>query len=65
MFWAEMWKISEFLSENFHFFGGKIFRIFELVCFRNDIQQFLNILQVVKWNFKYKDTYEMELPYST
>ena len=29
MFWAEIWKISEFLSENFHFFGGKIFSIFE------------------------------------
>ena len=29
MFWAEIWKISEFLSENFHFFGGKIFNIFE------------------------------------
>ena len=25
MFWAEIWKISEFLSENFHFYGGKIF----------------------------------------
>ena len=25
IFWAEMWKISEFLFENFHFFGGKIF----------------------------------------
>ena len=29
MFWAEVWKISEFLSENFQFFGGKIFNIFE------------------------------------
>ena len=29
MFWAEIWKISEFLSENFLFFGGKIFNIFE------------------------------------
>ena len=29
MFWAEIWKISEFLSENFHFFGGEIFNIFE------------------------------------
>ena len=26
MFWAEIWKIFEFLSENFSFFGGKIFR---------------------------------------
>ena len=29
MFWAEMRKISEFLSENVHVFGGKIFTIFE------------------------------------
>ena len=29
MFWAELWKISEFLSENFQIFGGKIFNIFE------------------------------------
>ena len=30
MFWAEIWKISEFfLSENFQFFGGEIFYIFE------------------------------------
>ena len=27
MFWAEIWKISEFLSENFQFFGGEIFNI--------------------------------------
>ena len=29
MFWAEIWKISEFLSENLSFFGGKIFSVFE------------------------------------
>ena len=29
MFWAEIWKLSEFLSENVHFFVGKIFSIFE------------------------------------
>ena len=30
MFLAEIWNISEFLSENFHFFFcGKIFNIFE------------------------------------
>ena len=29
MFWVEKWKISEFLSENFQFFGGEIFNIFE------------------------------------
>ena len=27
MFWAEIWKISDFLSENF--FGGKMFNTFE------------------------------------
>ena len=35
MFRAEIWKISEFLTENFHCFGGKIFSIFEKACFRN------------------------------
>ena len=25
-----------FLSENFHFFGGKNFSIIEYVCFRNE-----------------------------
>ena len=29
IFWAEIWKVSEFLSENFQFFGGEIFNIFE------------------------------------
>ena len=29
MFWAEIWKISEILSKNSHFFGEKIFSIFE------------------------------------
>ena len=28
-------KYENFLSENFPFFGGKIFSIFELACFRN------------------------------
>ena len=36
MFWAEIWKISEFLYEIFPFFGCKIFNIFEQACFRND-----------------------------
>ena len=35
MFWVEIRKMSEFLSENFHFFGGKIFSIFEEACFHN------------------------------
>ena len=29
IFWAEIWKISEFLSENFQFFADEIFYIFE------------------------------------
>ena len=29
MFRAEIWKISEFLFEKFHFFGGEIFNILE------------------------------------
>ena len=29
MFWAEIWKISEFLSKNFQLFGGEHFNIFE------------------------------------
>ena len=29
MFWAEIWKISESLFENFHFFCGKLFSMFE------------------------------------
>ena len=37
MFWAEIWIISEFLYENFHFFGGKIFNIFEQACFPNAV----------------------------
>ena len=27
--------MSEFLSENFQFFDGEIFKIFEEACFRN------------------------------
>ena len=29
MFWAEIWKLSEFFIWKFSFFGGKIFSIFE------------------------------------
>ena len=28
-------KYQNFSSENFHFFGGKIFSIFDSACFRN------------------------------
>ena len=35
MFWADIWKISGFLSENFWVFGDEIFYIFEKACFRN------------------------------
>ena len=31
-----MKKYKHFLSENFHFFCGRIFSIFELACFRNE-----------------------------
>ena len=35
MFWAEIWKISEFFIWKFSVFGGEIFYIFEKACFRN------------------------------
>ena len=38
MFWAEIWKISEFFIWKFSFFDGKIFSIFEKACFRNGMQ---------------------------
>ena len=31
-----MKKYHSFLSENFQFFRGEVFNIFEQVCFRND-----------------------------
>ena len=36
-FWAEIWKISDFVVWKFSFFGGKIFSIFEYACFCNGI----------------------------
>ena len=35
MFWAEIWKISEFFIWKFSLVGGKIFSVFEQACFRN------------------------------
>ena len=35
MFWAEIWKISEFFIWKLAFFGGKIFSIFVKACFCN------------------------------
>ena len=35
MFGAEIWKISEFLSEKCSVFGGEFFNIFEQACFCN------------------------------
>ena len=35
MFWAEIWRISEFFIWKFSCFGGKIFRVFEYACFHN------------------------------
>ena len=34
MFWAEIWKISDFFIYKFSVFDGKIFSIFEKACFR-------------------------------
>ena len=48
MFWAEMWKISELLSENFHFFGG-IFSIY------------LNRLVFVMWSSVYRRLVELKV----
>ena len=52
MFRAEIWNISEFLSENFHLFRGKVFSTFELACFRNDytIHKLLQHLFAIKLN---------------
>ena len=36
MFWAEIWKISDFFIWNFSVFGGESFYIFEYACFRNE-----------------------------
>ena len=35
MFWAEIWKISEFFIWKISVFGDEIFYIFVLACFRN------------------------------
>ena len=35
MFWAGIWKLSEFFILKFSFYGCKIFNIFEKACFRN------------------------------
>ena len=37
MFWAEIWKISEFFYLKIFIFGGKIFSIFKQACFRNGV----------------------------
>ena len=36
MFWAENWKLSKFLYENFQFLAEKKIYIFEEACFRNE-----------------------------
>ena len=51
MFLAEIWKISEFLSENFSVVGGEIY-IFEYACFRNVsfLQDFIIVLNLLyRW----------------
>ena len=35
MFWAEMWKISDFFIWNLSVYENDIFNIFEQACFRN------------------------------
>ena len=35
MFWADIWKLSEFFIWKFSFSGGKIFYIFKKACSRN------------------------------
>ena len=40
MFSSKNVKNISFLSENFQIFGGEIFYIFEVVCFRNDLGLF-------------------------
>ena len=37
-------KYQSFLSENFQFFGGKIFYIFEQACFHKVINLYMTIL---------------------
>ena len=37
MFWAEIWKLSEFFIWKFSVLGGEIFYIFEQACFRNEL----------------------------
>ena len=44
MFWAELWKISDFFIWKFSVFGGEIFNIFEQACFRNEVLIFHIVL---------------------
>ena len=54
MFWPEVWEISEFFSENFHFLGIKIFRYLNRLVF-------IMLSQVLAadkhtWNIHYGNT---------
>ena len=55
MFWAEVWKISEFFIPKFSFFGGEILNIFGLVCFHNVCDTMSSSL------FKLHDSFLMEI----
>ena len=60
MFWAEIWKISEFLSEIFQFFGGEIFNIFEYASFRNEKDE----RKVIHWAMLTSTAYHIYFKYS-
>ena len=54
MFWAEIWKISDFFIWFFFFFFfcGNIFSIFDWACFRNATFFFFTFLQINELLFK-------------
>ena len=49
LFWAEIWKISVFLSENFQFFGGEIFYTFEWAYLSKCSSIFIYNLRVINF----------------
>ena len=57
MFWAEIWKISEFLSEQFLVFWGEIFYIFKYAYFHND--KFLHGAAHIYWSGSVKQRYSI------
>ena len=54
MFWAEIWKISQFFTWKISVFGGEIFYIFEQACFRNVFADHTGLIEdlvvrLLKW----------------